>query len=337
MEHLNDDIINRYLAGNYTEDDLDKINRWIGQSDDNARYFFRLEEAYQLGKAGQKDMQGRLTRAEQRLYQRLAAERRHAGHTARFRPRRWMAYAAAAVLAIGVLTFAHWYLQSEASQNMVTIVATGGKVRMVTLPDSTRVWLNDSSQLRYPRRFTRDVRLVHVEGEAYFEVTKNKEKPFIVQSDAMQVRVLGTVFNFKSSPRLQIDEATLIQGEIEVKGNKNEGMVVLSPGQRAELDRTKGRLTVRQVEAGMDAVWHDNLIRFDKINIPGIARNLERFYGVKIVISPHIHTGRTYSGVLKRKDSIDSVLALLQNTIPIRYKIKGKTIYLYPAEKAGKP
>ena len=190
----------------------------------------------------------------------------------------------------------------------------------MVLPDGTRVWLNNLATLKYPREFSEKERNVYLEGEAYFEVTKNRHKPFTVQSDAMRVRVLGTTFNFKSDKNCRVAEATLIEGEIEVKGNKEEGQIILAPGQRAELNKKSGRLTVKQVDAKLDAVWHDNLIPFQKADIFTITKALERFYDVKIILSPDIRADKTYSGVLRRKSTIDSVLTSLQNSIPIDYK-----------------
>ena len=149
----------------------------------------------------------------------------------------------------------------------------------------------------------------------------------------MRVRVLGTTFNFKCDKRCRIAEATLIEGKIEVKGNKDEGQIVLAPGQRAELNRNSGRLTVKQVDAKLDAVWRDNLIPFNKANIFTITKALERFYDVKIILSPDIRSDQTYSGVLKKKSTIESVLKSLQNSIPIEYKIVGNNIFISSDKK----
>lgn len=109
-----------------------------------------------------------------------------------------------------------------------------------------------------------------------------------------------------------------------------ERQIILTPGQRAELNKNNGRLTVKQVDAKLDAVWHDNLIPFQKADIFTITKALERFYDVKIILSPDIQTGKTYSGVLKRKSNIESVLKSLQNSIPIDYKIVGNNIFISP-------
>ena len=89
-------------------------------------------------------------------------------------------------------------------------------------------------------------------------------------------------------------------------------------------------MTVKQVDAKLDAVWHDNLIPFQKADIFTITKALERFYDVKIILSPDIQTGKTNSGVLKRKSNIESVLKSLQNSIPIDYKIVGNNIFISP-------
>ena len=112
--------------------------------------------------------------------------------------------------------------------------------------------------------------------------------------------------------------------------NKEEGQIILTPGQRAELNKSNGRLTVKQVDAKLDAVWHDNLIPFQKADIFTITKALERFYDVKIILSPDIRADKTYSGVLRRKSTIDSVLTSLQNSIPIDYKIVGSNIFISP-------
>lgn len=328
MSNLSEDIINKYLTGQCSEEELIEVNTWMKESKENTRQLFRMEEVYHLGKFNQYADEQRMTRAEKQLYKKLDEKKGKQNKILRIH--RWMRYAAAiaAVLVIGGAGY--WFYQDGTELQTMITVANEGIVKEVVLPDGTKVWLNNSAILKYPREFSEKERNVHLEGEAYFEVTKDHHKPFNVQSDAMRVRVLGTTFNFKCDKRYQIAEATLIEGEIEVKGNKEEGQIILSPGQRAELNKNNGRLTVKQVDAQMDAVWHNNLIPFQKADIFTITKALERFYDVKIILSPDIQADKTYSGVLKRKADIESVLKSLQNSIPMDYKIVGSNIFLSP-------
>lgn len=311
--------------GECSEDELTEVNAWIKESDEHASQLFRIEEVYQLGKMDSYANKQRMELAEKRLYKAIDQEKRKQNKVLRMH--QWMKYAA--VIAITLLLgggAGYWFYQNDTE--MLVAVANEGIVKEVTLPDGTKVWLNNSSTLKYPREFSKMERNVYLDGEAYFEVTKNRQKPFIVESDAMRVRVLGTTFNFKCNKRCRVAEATLIEGEIEVKGNREEGQIILAPGQRAELNKNTGRLIVKQVEAKLDAVWHDDLIPFEKANIFIITKALERFYDVKIILSPDIRVDKTYSGVLKKKSNIESVLKSLQNAIPLNYKIVGSNIFI---------
>lgn len=332
MRNLSEEITNKYLAGQCSEEELIEVNAWISESDENARQLFQMEEIYHLGKFPLYADEQRIAHAEKRLYKQLEQEAKK--KTKVLYMRRLMQYAAILIVALlmggGI---GYWFFQQAEEHQMLVAVANDGIVKEVVLPDGTKVWLNNASTLKYPREFSEKERNVYLDGEAYFEVTKNRHKPFTVESDAMRVRVLGTTFNFKCDKRSRIAEATLIEGEIEVRGNKDEGQIILAPGQRAELNRNSGRLTVKQVDAKLDAVWHDNLIPFNKANIFTIAKSLERFYDVKIILSPDIRSDKTYSGVLKKKSTIESVLQSLQNSIPIEYKIVGDNIFIYSDEK----
>ena len=296
MRNLSEEIINRYLTGQCSEEELIEVNAWISESDENARQLFRMEEIYHLGKFDHYADEQRMANAEKRLYKQLSQEKKKKDKVLHMH--RWMRYAAILAVALLMGGGAGYWFYNRPEHQMLVAVANEGIVKEVVLPDGTKVWLNNAATLKYPREFSEKERNVYLDGEAYFEVTKNRHKPFTVESDAMRVRVLGTTFNFK-----------------------------------CELNRNSGRLTVKQVDAKLDAVWRDNLIPFNKANIFTITKALERFYDVKIILSPDIRSDKTYSGVLKKKSTIESVLKSLQNSIPIEYKIVGNNIFISSDKK----
>ena len=321
MSKLNEDIIIRYLENRCSEEDFVLINEWMKESDENAGELFRMEEIYQLGKFPFEE-ENLVVRAERRLGRRLEQENQKKQEV--FKLRSVLRYAAAIVgvmvLAAGL---AYWF-RNKAEELVVASAAHGQGRGMVVrerlLPDGTKVWLNQSSVLKYPRAFEGKERHVYLDGEAYFEVARNHEKPFMVKSPAMDVRVLGTSFNIKCRPDNSFAETTLIEGEVEVKDKSDKGRITLLPGQKAVLNRVTGRMQVKQVDPKMEIVWHNDLIPFEKSSIFQIAAALERFYGVKIILSPDVDSTNTYSGVLKKKDNIESVLNSLRNSIPFNYK-----------------
>ncbi len=336
MKNLGDEILLKYLSGECSDEELAEVSAWMKESEDNAGKLFRMEEIYQAGKSQRYGDMQRTATAERRLFRRIEreqAEKDEAGARKARRVRRWAKYVATAAAVVLVAVVGFKIYEHGTAPEMLIAKADEGIVKEILLPDGSKVWLNNSSTLHYPKEFSHEERTVRLDGEAYFEVTKDSLKPFIVKSDAMRVKVLGTKFNFKCDKYDRIAEASLIEGEIEVKGNNNEGQIVLMPGQRAELYRSRGRLVVKQGDTKLDAVWHDDIIPFDRANIFVISKALERFYNVDIILSPDIQSDKTYSGAIKRRETVESVLTSLQNSIPFEYRIDGNAIFLTAAKK----
>ncbi|MCD8043836.1 MAG: FecR domain-containing protein [Tannerellaceae bacterium] len=332
MKNIDDEIIDRFLNGNYVEDDLKKLNEWLDESDEHVKYLFTTEEFLQLNKYEIFSEKTNLDIAEKRLLKTIKnneqAETKRKLFLSGIKK-----YIAAAVILITVsLGISILVFKKDSYQKEQLIVVSAEKgIYEFNLPDGSKVWLNDNSVLKYFPDFTTE-RYVFLEGEAYFEVQKNPDKPLTVESNLLKVSVLGTSFNFKSPAQSEIAEVSLINGEVQVKGNNNEGMIFLSPGQRAEVNKHSGRMTVQQVDVSLDAVWHDDLIPFSQASLFYISEVLERFYDIHIVLSPDLDTRRTYSGVIRRKDVIEDVLNSLQNVIPLTFKRVGERIYLFPEQ-----
>ncbi len=323
---INDDIKNRFLSGECTDEELVMLRDWMKANPEEARELFGMERLYDEMKA-QSMPKEKILLAEHKMTERIEAMQAelHHAHIVRMWRR------AAAIVVVCVFTGMAWmYLQHRAffKPEMVVAMASAENDTTVTLPDGTKVWLNKLASIQYPKDFEGEERKVLLDGEGYFEVTKNPHKPFIVESDVMSVRVLGTIFNFKVEKAKQRAVVSLLQGEVRVAGNHNEGMMVLSPGQKACVDAKTGKMTLSEADVYQDALWHEHKTMFNNETIRGIARMLERIYQVQVVVDPAIDRSSTYSGVIKEKETIDSVLDLLQNTLPIRYKLKGNKVYI---------
>ncbi len=230
---LDEVLFAKFLMGECTEDELRKVKRWMDESDEHASDLFQLEEIYHAGKINSAEQTLELDAAESRLFQRLEKDSRPAVRL--WSVRRWMQYAAM-LIGVFLLGGAMWFTgqQSEIWSEPLVAVSTGEEIKQLILSDGTKVWLNKHTRFRYPETFEEEGREVYLEGEGYFEVAKNPAKPFVVHSNAMKVKVLGTVFNLKTDEQRKSAVATLLQGEIEVKGNHDEGGIVLAPKQQAE-------------------------------------------------------------------------------------------------------
>ena len=325
MDKVSYSMIIRFFNGECTAEERDAVIRWVNRSDDNARRFFAWEEMYLLGKADSREEARLIRKAEKRLERVTGEEKTRVRQTVRL----WrnIRYAAAAVVVAAVAGVAFHDL-SGPSHEWVAVATAAGETRELTLPDGSRVWLNENSSLRYPEAFAPDGRSLEMTGEAYFEVTRDRRRPFTVSNRTMSVRVLGTKFNFRDASPSRLAEASLIEGEIRVTGNNDEGSITLQPGQKVELNTVTGNMKVTEANTALDAVWHDNLIPFRQVDIFDIAETLEALYGVEIILSPDIDGTETYSGVLNRKESITEMLDILRNTLHISYEVRQNTIFL---------
>lgn len=320
MSELNENIIIHFITRQCSEDELKQINEWMAEDKHHVQYLLQMEQIYQQLQSRSMP-QWKVEDALERVHSNAGATMPHQDYQPFWE--KWRRYAAAIVLAILAGTALLWYSkaqQTEDGQAYIVAQTNGSTTKQVLLPDGSKVWLNHHSSLSYPKHFEGDVRKVLLTGEGYFEVSKDSTRPFIVENDAMAVKVLGTVFDFKNDATNMRSEVSLMEGSVEVKSNLSAGQMVLVPGQKAQLDYHTGHMTVSNIEDGIDAVWHTNLIPFSNATIIEIVSKLEKIYGVRMEIGANVDLRSTYSGKIKHKQDIDSVLHLLQNTLPITFK-----------------
>lgn len=201
----------------------------------------------------------------------------------------------------------------------------GGQYQ-VTLPDGTKVWLNAATKLKYPSRFTSNERKVEIDGEAYFEVTKNDKQPFrVVLQDGSTVTVLGTHFNVMSYNNEQEKEITLLEGKVAVTKNKNTENLV--PGTQAII--TTNAITKRTgIDTEEITAWKNGLFVFHDASIESIMKQVERWYDAKVVYKGEIK--QQFNATISRNELLSKLLRLLELNGYVHFKIENKTIYVLP-------
>lgn len=320
---IDEDIIIRYLQEDCDEADFQRLNEWLAKSEEHQEQLFELEALWKSRNRKRYESADYLNERLAGLNERIGRKQEKT-HKSPLR-KRLLRYAAA----IAVLVSLGWMgLHIAADRSLEVLTADQGKVEHIVMPDGTEVWLNQSGTLKYPARFKGKKREVYLEGEGYFEVAGNEDLPFIVQTGNLEVTVLGTSFNVNSGKDSDISSVALLEGEVKVKGRQDEGMVILSPGQKAELHKSSKRLVVKTTgKAAADAVWHDGLISFKQASMSDIAEMLETIYDVHIESDPQIPSA-TYSGVLKKQSDITLLLDDLCKVVPISYETDGSNIYI---------
>ena len=199
-----------------------------------------------------------------------------------------------------------------------------GEYQLV-LSDGTKVWLNSESELRYPIKFTGKTREVELIGEAYFDVQKNTEKPFLVKTKNIDTRVLGTEFNVSAYPNEELN-ITLIEGSVELNSNKVSSKVRLVPGDNANLKKGELKVSVSQVDVRKYTAWRDGYFYFEKERLEDILTKLERWYDFKVFYQNPAVKEYAFRMRADRKQDFTDIVSRLEQTGRISIEIKGNVI-----------
>ncbi len=201
-------------------------------------------------------------------------------------------------------------------------VPKGGQFQ-ITLSDGTKVWLNSNSSLKYPSAFSTSERRVELTGEAYFEVSKNKQNPFIVETSLQKVEVLGTKFNINAYDDESSTQTSLAEGSVRVSCKNNT--TLLKPGQQSTL--TDQNIAVRSINLDQVLDWKNGDFNFSNNNLKEIMRKISRWYNIEVIFEGPI-SQETYVAQISRKKRLNDVLRALQLSGSIKYNIRNNKLYI---------
>tara|TARA_R110000868_G_scaffold104270_6_gene287092 strand:+ start:16272 stop:17258 length:987 start_codon:yes stop_codon:yes gene_type:complete len=199
-----------------------------------------------------------------------------------------------------------------------------GEKLLLTLPDKSKVLVNSNSKIKFPTSFEKNSREVYLEGEAFFEVKKDSDRPFFVFSGELTTEVLGTSFNINS--RLERTKIALLEGKVKVKNGTEEAF--LSPGEMVDDGfNGSGKLEVTSFIYAKEMGWKDGHIKFRKKPLKAILQQLEDWYGVKFEHEKNINLDRTVTGTFQN-DNLDNLLSGLGFTMNFNHTIDNKYVKL---------
>lgn len=208
---------------------------------------------------------------------------------------------------------------AETSVALQTIAVPAGQRINITLPDGTNVWLNARTTIQYPVNFNSNERIVKLNGEAYFDVAKDKTKPFIVQTDKYNVEVLGTKFDVESYSETGQFETALMEGSVRISSLKDaHESLMLKPNTKAYLHM--GKLRVLPVDDLNPYRWREGLICFKNESFASIMKEFEKYYGINIYITNRQVQKYLYTGKFRQTDGVDYALRVLQKDIGFTYE-----------------
>ncbi|MCB7011299.1 DUF4974 domain-containing protein [Bacteroides thetaiotaomicron] len=329
-----DELIANYLTEGLDKNALDELKTWIVASAENQQYFIRQREIWFSAVSREAASVYDKDKAFENFRNRVESQKEIQSTSRRgFSLSALWRYAAVVAIIIAVGCISYWQGEVNVKDTFadISVEAPLGSKTKLYLPDGTLVWLNAGSRMTYSQGFGVDNRKVELEGEGYFEVKRNEKIPFFVKTKDLQLQVLGTKFNFRDYPEDHEVVVSLLEGKVGLNNLlREEKEAVLSPDERAVLNKANGLLTVESVTASNASQWTDGYLFFDEELLPDIAKELERSYNVKIhIANDSLKTFRFYGNFVRREQNIQEVLEALASTEKMQYKIEERNITIY--------
>lgn len=217
-----------------------------------------------------------------------------------------------------------------APEDLCLEVPRGGEFKIV-LSDSTVVWLNSESQLRFPETFDADERRVSISGEAYFEVKKDPSRPFYVESAGQVVQVYGTRFDIKAYPDEETVYTTLEEGSISLRRLDNHGgELFLVPGQQALYSLADNEVEMKEVKTSVITGWRHGRFVFEEQTLASIMRDLSRWYNFEYEITDPDLEDEVFLGSVQRYSDFRSVISILEKCGDITFSTSGNKVIVSP-------
>ena len=320
------ELLHRLIAGTTTEEENRQLMEWFRQCASKEEFFMLFETAW-------KESPDEMPRdVQERMYRRLSRELDEKKTKtillrSRFSWKVWPQIAVACIIIVlGLVNYRMNDKQKQLSTQNFTVLAEKGQRAFITLPDSTKVWLNSDTKISYPADYGLKERNVTLVGEAYFEVAKNPDKRFIVEAKGMQVEALGTSFNVNAYQNDNKIIASLFSGSVRVSYDRH--VAILKPHESVKVDLLNRSFSRYKDESMQNiALWRKNEITFDGESLEEITHIMSRLYNTTICIEDESLKKVCYIGTI-RNNNLENFIDIINLTTPIVYENKGDTVFL---------
>ena len=301
------ELLHKYFRGETTEKEENQIVEWVESSVENKEHFLKERMLFDVTLFSDGSNIQRKPKGHLYLYPLIAI---------------------AAMLAIVfVMDLPHMHKPKQQLSQTIRIPA--GQRAQMDLPDGSIVWLNSQTTLTYDENFGKKDRKVTLDGEAYFDVAKDKKRPFIVETGKCNMEVLGTKFNVEGYSDKDDFEVTLMEGSVRVASRIGLGdTLMLKPDSKACLQKD-GRLKVIPVDDYNPYRWKEGLICFRNESFLSIMNDLEKYFGVSIVVENKNVLKYYFTGKFRQADGIDYALRVLQRDIRFKYERDDENQIIY--------
>jgi ferric-dicitrate binding protein FerR (iron transport regulator) len=313
-------IIKRYLSGRFSPGTEERVQRWIIKGE-NQEEKEQTSLEYWNELTVEPDL--KTYSALERVNERIGFPKKQ------IRLSGYKFYRRIAAVLIPIFLMAGGYLYYESTKNMLIEIAVAyGEEKHLFLPDSSEIWMNAGTTVKYPAKFDKSQRTVYLSGEAYFSVKKDAGKPFIVQTKDLSVKVLGTKFNVKAYPDESKTTTTLTSGKIEVNTSLTKEALILNPNEQLTFDNQTSKINIETIPSDETTAWVSGQIIFANASFKDILQTLERRFDVSFETTIALPDGN-YTVKFLKNDSLEHVLNVLKEIAgDFSYKITSNKIVI---------
>ena len=317
------ELIERYIHNQTDQNEVKRLNIRIKNNQEISSWL--EQEIIASPSTMDNDVQARIFRdIENKIDIKDKTDKAEQNH---FQLTKWLRVAAMFVLPVITAVGMYFYRSpDETVPGQLVVAVERGQKANITLPDGSKVWLNSQSRLTYSTNFNVRQRELQLDGEAYFEVAHNPNKPFIVRSNDISVRALGTAFGVKAYNEDVLISSILMKGKVLV--TTPDGEAILMPNERIIYDKTKHKKEQTTVTNATDFTgWIHNELRFEDESLGDIAKTIRRIYNVEVVFASEKLKSQRYTGTINN-NSLESVLNIICLTSPVSFQISNQQVTL---------
>lgn len=323
MENKDEHLIIAYLEGTLTSEETDAFFVWLELKPENKKLFFDI-----------KDIRDKTLFSNEpfdpiRSWEVFVDKHTFSKHNYMLISRTKTILSYAAVLLFAVLSSALYFKIQISESEEQTISFNTGENRIndiVSLPDGSSVNLISGTKLSIKNDYGNKKRIVYLEGEAFFKVAKQTDKPFIVKINGQEIEALGTMFSVKAYPNDSLCVTTLLEGSVRLSSEKQEKEITLKPNDQMVYNRDKGCAEVCVVDAEALTSWTTGKYYFPQQNFSDIVKRLKELYGVDIVINSDEIRNTQVSGTFQAEQSIYEIMDIFACAMPIQYTVEKRKI-----------
>jgi ferric-dicitrate binding protein FerR (iron transport regulator) len=345
-------LLSKYLNKETSQNENIQVEQWKATSSENMIEFQKLQKSWELATAGIAMDEWEKESSKEKLLFRIIKSQ----SITATKEENWLVfskdnllnglkYAAVIIFAIGIPSLLIYnILYSSGSDNytqkFTQISAPRGSKIVMSLTDGSKVWLNAGSVLKYNEGYNKQNRDIFLEGEAYFEVAKNKDNSFIVHAGDIDIQAWGTTFNVKAYNEEKVIETTLIEGSVSVSlQSKPDDKISLFPNEQVfyyKPDKAKNEnskiLKTKGVEVASFTSWIDDKLQISSETLEILAVKLERKYNVKINFEDKSLRKMQFTGILEN-ETIEQIFEIIKISSLVQYRIDGREIWLLKKQK----